>query len=238
MHKYNIQCQCLDCKLREKTIFCGLDSSDLDIVNLNKNCMTFKRGQILFHEGGNATGMFFLTSGKVKISKLDVNGSERIIRLSKEGDILGFRTLFSSEKYPCSAIAIEDSSVCYIPIEIFYKLMENNLDLSRKVIRLLSEELSIADQKLTNNCNKPVMERIAVALLNIQRVYGFEDDNLTINASLKRADIANLIGATTETAVRSLSKLKEDRIIEYNGKKIKILNHKELIKVANMLGRF
>lgn len=236
MHIYNSQCQCQDCKLRDKTIFCCLNDPDLTIVNSSKNCMTFKKGQILFHEGGNATGIFFLTSGKVKISKLDITGNERIIRLSKEGDILGFRTLLSNEKYPCSATSLEDSTACFIPIEIFYKLMENNFNLSKKILKLLSEELAVADQKLTNNVNKPVKEKIAGALLNILGVYGFEDDNTTINAALKRSDIANIVGATTETVVRNLTLLKDDEIIGYKGKKIRILNYKKLIKVANILG--
>lgn len=127
LKKNNNQYQCQDCQLRDKTILCSLDPPDLSIINLNKNCMTFKKGQVLFHEDGNATGIYFLTSGKVKISKLGLTGNERIIRLAKEGDILGFRTLFSSAIYPCSATAFEECSACFIPMDIFYKFRTPDL---------------------------------------------------------------------------------------------------------------
>lgn len=197
--------------------------------------MTFKKGQVLFHEDGNATGIYFLTSGKVKISKLGLTGNERIIRLAKEGDILGFRTLFSSAIYPCSATAFEECSACFIPMDIFYKLIENNINLSRKLMTLLSKELSNADNNLSSDLSKPARARIATALLLIHEVYGFEEDNKTINAALKRTDIANIAGTTTETAVRLLSEYKEENIIEFNGKKIIILDHNKLEKIANLI---
>jgi CRP/FNR family transcriptional regulator len=81
---------------------------------------------------------------------------------------------------------------------------------------------------------KPVRERMAEALLFIRETYGLENDDQTINVTLTREEIANLVGTATETAIRLLSEFKHDGIVELSGKKIKILNHPKLIQTANL----
>jgi CRP/FNR family transcriptional regulator len=51
---------------------------------------------------------------------------------------------------------------------------------------------------------------------------------------MSREDIANIVGTATETTIRLLSEFKQDEVIQLNGKKIAIVNHKKLIKIANV----
>jgi CRP/FNR family transcriptional regulator len=52
--------------------------------------------------------------------------------------------------------------------------------------------------------------------------------------SLSREEIATLVGTATETAIRLLSEFKTSKMVEFSGKKIKILDQKELLKTANL----
>ncbi len=85
-----------------------------------------------------------------------------------------------------------------------------------------------------NMVQKQVRERIAETLLMLKEFFGLESDNATINTVLTRENIGNIAGTTTETAIRTLSDLSKKKTIDLIGKKIKILDVKELIKIANL----
>jgi CRP-like cAMP-binding protein len=178
--------------------------------------------------------LFCINNGKIKVSRNGDDGREAILRLAKPGDILGYKALLTNEKYTASAVALDDCNVCFIPKELFLKVLKSDSSLSIELMRLLSTELGKVETKMTHLAQKPVRERLAETLLFIKETYGFEDDEQTINATLSREEIANIVGTATESAIRLLSEFKKDNIIELDGKKIKIINLEKLIRTANL----
>ncbi|HEY3426509.1 MAG TPA: helix-turn-helix domain-containing protein, partial [Negativicutes bacterium] len=71
-----------------------------------------------------------------------------------------------------------------------------------------------------------VMARTAEMLLQLGRENGRINlqGYLEITLEFSRQDLANLVGTTRETVTRMLSSLKKDKIIDYDGRKIMILN--------------
>ena len=234
MNKKQLQPKCQHCQARFKSVFCDLSEEDLNTLNLSKGCNTFKKGQVIFNEGSFAHGIFCMNSGKVKIAQAGDEGKEQIVRFAKDGDILGYQTLLSGDKYSCSATAIDDASICFIPKNTFFNLIAKNANLSMEIMKLLAHDLEKAEHKITDLAQKPVRERMAEALLFLKETYGYENDNATINVILSREEIANMVGTTRETATRLLSEFKDDNIVELVGKKIKILNHQKLVTTANV----
>ncbi len=196
--------------------------------------MSFKKGQVIFSEGGHPLGLFCINDGKVKIEHSGVDGKEQIVRMAKGGDVLGYRALLSNERYNASAVALDDTDVCFIPKDPFFNVLKTNPGLSLDIIKMLSSELRKAEETITDLAQKPVRERMAEALLFLKETYGFEEDGQTINVILSREDIANLVGTATETAIRLLSEFKKDGIVESVGKKLRIANIEKLIKTANI----
>src|ERR1044072_4002806 len=87
------------------------------LIALQKQTMTFKRGQSLFSEGDPTTGIFFILSGAVKMHKQwGGEKKEFIVRFAGDGDIVGVRGLGSSIAYPISATALGSTRACFIPI--------------------------------------------------------------------------------------------------------------------------
>ena len=228
------QHDCQVCESRYRSVFCNLDEEKLSELNLGKGCSTYKKGQLIFKQGSYPHGLYCVNSGKTKLYQLAENGREQIVRLTKEGDILGYRALLSGEQYTSSAEALQDCSVCFIPRNIFFKLIETNSNLSMQVMKLLSNDLKNAEHRVTDLAQKPVRERMAESLLYLKEIYGLENDNATINVVVRREDIANIAGTATETAIRILAEFKNDGLVEFIGKKIKIKNLKNLIHVANL----
>jgi CRP/FNR family transcriptional regulator len=233
--KKNVQAiSCNECDVRIKSVFCQLTDSELIQMDEHKACANYRKGTNIFNQGAFPHGLYCVKSGKIKVFQYGDEGKEQIVRMAKKGDILGYRALLSGDKYSCSAESIEDAQICFIPKNDFLQLLSKSGPLSMQIMKLLSEDLKKAEHKITDLAQKPVRERVAEALLFLKETYGYETDNQTLNVVLSREDIANIVGTATETAIRLLSELKHDNIIALNGKKIAIIDHPKLVKVANV----
>ncbi|RQO30585.1 Crp/Fnr family transcriptional regulator [Taibaiella sp. KBW10] len=225
---------CVRCAHKNSSVFCNTSNESLDFINKEKVCTTYKKGQVIFHEGTRAYGLYCISSGKIKISKNGDDGKEHIYRLAKPGDLIGYKALLSDAVYSASAIVLEETTVCFIPKERFLKVLSQDANLSLDFMKLMGQELGRAEQKVAHLAQKPVRERLAEALLFIKETYGFDEDGITLNVRLTRDELANIVGTATESAIRLLSEFKKDGIIELNGKSIRLLDYNKLLKTANL----
>ncbi len=225
---------CGSCLMRKLSVFNNLRPEDVLCLNHNKNHLEFKKGKIIFTVGQRPLGIYIVYSGKVKVQKLGSNAKEQIVRLAKEGDILGYRSLISGSNYNATAETLEDSVLCFLSKETFFELMKNNPSVSMNLMKLLSDKLGAAETKIVEIIQKPTRNRIAETLLLLNELFGTEDDNQTIDVVMTREDIANIAGMSTETAIRLLYGLRDEGLIGLEKKKIKILNIKKLIKESNI----
>jgi len=224
---------CERCPTRENSLFQELTLPEVDQLEKVKSHLTFRYGELIYKEGQFPSGIYIVNQGKVKISKYGFEGREQIIQFSKTGDLLGHRSAFAQEKYTCSATAIAETHLCFIPQEFIVSVIKRNSELGFRIMKLLATELRQAEDKAVQIAQKTVRERVAEALLLLKDMYGFERDNATLNINLKREELAGLAGTVRETATRFLSELRDSEIISLSGKKIKILDLKRLVHSAN-----
>lgn len=73
-------------------------------------------------------------------------------------------------------------------------------------------------------------------LLLLKDSYGVDKGNgeTLIDLRLTRDELAAIVGTATETAIRFVSELKEEKVISQDGKKIIILDEDKLIELANI----
>ncbi|BAV09239.1 CRP/FNR family transcriptional regulator, anaerobic regulatory protein [Filimonas lacunae] len=225
---------CQYCDHRLTSVLCKARSEYIDAFNDQKISNQYKKGQLIFSEGTYPFGVYCINSGKIKLSHLGDDGKEQITRLLRGGDVLGYRALLSGDRYSASAVALEDTQVCFIPKDLFVKALKNDPALSFEMMKLLSQELHKAELKITHLAQKPVRERLAETLLFIKETYGFEEDGITLSVKLSREEIANLVGTATESTIRLLSEFKKDGIIDLDGKKIKLMKPAALLTIANL----
>ncbi len=225
---------CDKCESVRSSIFCKLSNTELSSLSEGKSHVSFKKGQMIFHEGNHTHGLYCISSGKVKIHKLGHDGKEQILRFAKKASIIGYRALLSEDVYHASATAIEDTVVCFFPKEVYQNKIISNPSLLIQIMKLLTSDLKTAEHMAMGMVQKQVKERIAETLLMLKDFFGLENDNETINVVMTRESIGNIAGTTTETTIRTLSDFQKKKIINLVGKKIKILNPKELLMIANI----
>ena len=235
--KVRLDIKCASCSSIENSMMCNLHTEELNQLDENKSCVMYKKGQTLFYEGTRPLGLFCIKSGKAKVFKVGSQGKEQILRLSKDGDFLGYRALLGEEYYAASAEVLEDSAICFIPKEDFLKVLRGNTEFYKSVVKSLAHELGVIEGKMTDLSQKSVRERLAGYLLMLKESYGMEGvESVLIDLALSREDFANMVGTATETVIRLLSEFKKDKLIDFEGKKVKILDIKGLAKTADFFG--
>lgn len=190
----------------------------------------YKKKEQIYSEGSYPKGIYLVVKGKIKTYMTNDQGKEFITGLFKEGDFLGYLALLEEGKYKDSAAVLEDAELCLIPKDDFNALLYKNAEVSKKFIRIISDELLEKEEQLLKLAYNSVRKRVSEALVALHSRYHKENENLfTMNIS--REDLANLAGTATETTIRTLSDFKEEKLIEIKGSAITIL---ELGKLANM----
>lgn len=224
---------CHNCESKFDSIFSALKPGELEKVAQNKCGNIYKKDQVIFYEGHIATGLYCINKGRVKIYKANHEGKQQIIRLAKDGDVIGYASMITGEAYSSSAEALEDAMVCFIPKNVFLGVIQSSSDLFMKLIQLLSRDMKETENRFITMAQNTVRERLAEALLMLKEFCG-HDDMQGLNIALSRQDIANIVGTSTETTIRLLADFKDEKLIDFIGKKIKILNQRALIKAANL----
>ena len=90
--KREVPKHCEECPSKGKGIFCELESAALDEVSEHKVTNVFKKGQTLFIEGNPPYGLYCVSRGNIKLSKMSEDGKDSIVRLAGAGDVAGSGT--------------------------------------------------------------------------------------------------------------------------------------------------
>ncbi len=213
--------------------FLFLTENELVEFNEEKQIGKYKKGDEFITEGTIPEGVFCILKGTSKLFKNGFNGKEQILRFLKSGDIIGYRSLLCNTKFGASAVAMEDMEISFISKKFFFKILQNDPKIAYEILKKIAEDLGEASRTITILAQKTVRERLAEILLLLEDKLDVDKDGF-INISLTREEVANLIGTATESAIRLISEFKYDQLIEVNGRKIKLLDHKKLKKLAHV----
>ncbi len=235
VNKKNILKSCEDCPSKGLGIFCELEKAALDRVSEQKVSNVFKKGQTLFVEGTPPYGLYCVSEGNVKVTKLGENGKESMVRIAKSGDVIGHRSIFTDQFYSATATAMEDTKICFIDKKFILSLVKTEPSLACNLIFKLGRDLGLSEDKVASFTQKNVFERLAEVLLLLKESHGkkLDDGKILIELNLSRDELASLVGTATETVIRFVSELKEERVIAQDGKKIIILDEEKLLSFSN-----
>ena len=129
---------------------------------------------------------------------------------------------------------MEPSNVYMIKADIFLSILKHNNAFCYRFLEELATDLGMSDERTVNLTQKHIRGRLAEALLMLKKNYGVEEDGATISIYLSREDLANLSNMTTSNAIRTLSTFVNEKVLAVDGRKLKIIDEKRLIRISKM----
>jgi CRP-like cAMP-binding protein len=208
--------------------------TDFQINELKSSSKTilFKNKDIIFRQGTLTSHVMFLESGLIKLSKKWKNNKSIILKIASPGYFIGLVSIFGDTTFQYSAAAIEDSNVYFIDVNIFKSILKNNGKYASYILsEICKDNLSVFD-RITSQYNKQLPGKIAEIILFFSEIIY---KSKTFEFPITRTELAELAGTTKESFIRTLTEFKNDKIIELNGKFVKI-NSIDIIKTLSKIG--
>ncbi len=201
-------------------------------LSTEKKIRHYKKRQNIYLEGDSPYYLYLVNKGKIKTYLMNNDGKEMITGLYNEGDFFGYADLLQEQNHSDTAQAMEETEVLLIPKEDFYSLIYRNSEVSKKFIKMLTNNLKEKEEQLISIAYNSVRKRVADALLLLKKRYDKETvPHFTIN--ILREDLANMVGTATETISRTLSDFKDEKLIDIRASNITLLDIKHLESMKN-----
>lgn len=216
------------------TVWDVLTPDERQFLRTNFTVHHFKKNEMIQIEGEIPTHMMVLESGKAKVYKEGVGSRAQIIRMLKPGEHFGYRAIIANEPYNTNVSAFEASTVYLVKAEIFISILKNNNAFCYRFLEEMATDLGASDARTVNLTQKHIRGRLAEALLMLKNRYGMEEDGATISIYLSREDLANLSNMTTSNAIRTLSNFVNEHIIAMDGRKLKIIDEEQLVRISKI----
>lgn len=212
----------------------GITDDQFDLLKEHLEIKKYKKNEIIYKNESTPEYALCLIAGKVKIYKEGIGGKSQIIRVIKPIEFFGFRAYFADEIYKTAAMSLENCVVAQFPLAVLMKLLSKSFNIGFFFIKYLSVEIGKSDDRTVNLTQKHIRARLAEGLIFLKDSYGLEKDGKTLDIRLSREDLANLCNMTTSNAIRTLSAFTAEKLINTEGRKIKILKEEEIIKIAEL----
>ena len=210
-------------------LFAGLVDSQIELLLAIVEKHKHFRGRVIFSEGEEATGFYVLRSGRVKIYKLSLEGKEQILHIFGPGEPFGEVAVFEGRQFSAYAKTLEKSETLFFPRKKFVELIIKDPSMAMNMLAMLSKRLRYFTQLVENLSLKEVPQRLAAYLLVLSKI---GDKNDMVELDIAKGQLASLIGTIPETLSRILNKMSGQRIIEVEGRQIKLLDRKSLESIS------
>ncbi|GAB4377014.1 MAG: response regulator [Salibacteraceae bacterium] len=214
----------------ENTLQQAVERLDLKDLLVDKNVRKLEARQQIYRQGEYPKSVYYLRSGKVKLTRISDFGKEFLTAIVGPGEFFGYMPVFENETYQEDAITLEPSEVLGIDVEDFKKLIHLNREISARFIKLLAKNALEQEDRLLKLAYGNVRERVAYVLLHIYERY--HDPDGVLELKISREELAGYTGIATESLIRTLSELKAEKIIEIDNKQIRVIDPQRLAKLA------
>ena len=191
----------------------------------------FEKNQYLFWEGDPANKMFVIKSGRVKLLKTAASGKEMVLEVMIPGQICGGHALFA-DTHRNSGQAVEQTIAYGLSHESYDKLLSKYPEIARGIIKYLGAKLMDAHDVIISLVSSKVDSRIASVIVRLCENHGTPTrDGILINIRLTRRDIADIVGSTVETTIRTISKFQKKGLISTVSGRLMIKNYDAFVEM-------
>ncbi|MCK5809589.1 MAG: Crp/Fnr family transcriptional regulator [Cocleimonas sp.] len=217
---------CNQCSIRNSVLFAGLTESDFAQIHKPINQFQIKAGDKIYSVGDEASCMFTLRSGLVKLIQYLPDGTQKIVRLLRTSDVIGLEAILHPT-YKHDAIALRDTEICRYPGRDAKQLSKTNPALHHELMARWERALNESDLWATEFSTGTSKQRIARLLLMLSK-----EQSTDVCGFFSREDAGAILGLTTETASRTIAEFKRQGIVIENEPNEFSCNIRQLNKIA------
>ncbi|WP_299061059.1 Crp/Fnr family transcriptional regulator [uncultured Polaribacter sp.] len=198
----------------------------------HKKCHTFdayKKSDYIYFEEDSASKVYLIEKGKVKLGYYTEDGNEVVKAILTKGELFGEKAILGEEKRNEFAQSVDAStSICPIGVETMHDLMRDNKTFSLKIYKFLGLRFKKLERRLQLILFKDTKTRFLEFMKELCEEFGHDCDKTgdkVIEHPYTQKDIASLIGTSRSNLNVLMNELKEENLITFNRKEIRLLQN-------------
>ncbi|MCP4010134.1 MAG: Crp/Fnr family transcriptional regulator [Proteobacteria bacterium] len=219
--------------LHKAVLFKGLTSQQYEDLLKRGLSKTLQSKTILFHQGDSAISCVIVNRGRLKLTKLNEQGKEVILRYIGIGELTAAIAVLKDRDYPVTAESIEETDVTVWDKPTMMQMMREYPDIAINLLGIILERIEDVQNRYLEVCTERVDQRIARSLLRLMRRAGLKvPDGIHINIPLSRQNIADYSGTTLYTVSRTLSAWEKKGWISSGRERIVVTDPHALVRFS------
>jgi CRP-like cAMP-binding protein len=221
---------CLKCK---ESAYCFFENavmngdSDPITQSIEHIEMKYHQGESIFKQGTIAPHIIYLKQGIVK-TFLEHNDRKQTLCMVKRG-FVGLESMYNDKYFQYSVSAITDVTVCLIEMESFKNAIHKLPWLGERVIESINTRTMQLYKRIITLTQKQAPGRVADIILCFKERI-FESNDFEIPCS--RKEFAEMARLSPESLSRVLKDFKEEEVVQFEGKRLKIVDEKRLEMIS------
>ncbi|MGZ5888475.1 MAG: helix-turn-helix domain-containing protein [Ramlibacter sp.] len=221
--RLGLRVPCVDCRVRESCLPAGLPDSAMRLLDQEPfGRRRVLQGQMLFLEGDRVRSIYAVRRGSFKSSLLLRDGRDQVTRFPMAGDLLGLDGM-AGGTYASTAVALEDSEVCAIPVEAIHELSLHHPEWQDTLCRAMGRELVRENQHMLVLGSAGTEGRLAMFLLELSEAMKARGYSPTeFHMRMSRAEIGSYVGLTLETVSRTFSSFQQRGVLKVQKRHVTI----------------
>lgn len=219
--------------LRRMNILSAAPAGALFDLAAQLEILDFRPRQVVYLPGDRARGVYFLASGRVKLSKVTRDGKELTLSYRDVGDLFGEGMLVGDGPREEMAEAMEQTLALVVPGEAVQELLDANAAVAAALARASLRRQRDLEVKMERLVFKDVGAKLAELLLQLAAEHGRQHRaGVALGLRITHQELANLIGSTRETVSLTLSQWRRKGYLATEGRRIILADREGLRALA------
>ena len=185
-------------------------------VGKGKTTLTRPKKQILFSQGDAADAVFYIQTGKVKLSVVSRLGKEAVIAILEKGSFFGEGCLAGQLVCMVTATTAEDSTLVRIEKPAMIRVLHDDPTFSELFLAYLLGRNIRIQEDLVDQLFNSSEKRLARVLL-LMAHFGKEGKSEAVISKVSQEVLADMIGTTRSRVSHFMNKFRKLGFLDYNG---------------------
>jgi CRP-like cAMP-binding protein len=195
---------------------------------------TLEPGEILYLAGDRERRVHVVVDGVIKMTARDAQGAETILCLGLPGDVVGDVAALDELPQPLDAVAATRCVVVGVDADLFVDVIASSRTAVLELGRALAGRTRWVCDTALERTSSEVPARLAGRLLDLADLIGFvRHGTIEMELPLAQRDLGRLAGMCRESACKTMRRFKSQGMVDYDGRRVRILNLAALEKVRS-----
>ena len=188
----------------------------------------YRKAEVLFSQGDQADSVFYIQTGKVKLSVVSALGREAVVSILGSDEFCGEACLTGQTKRMATASAMTDCEIMRLEKAAIVRVIHEELAFSEMFVSHILKHALRVEEDLIDQLFNSSEKRLARALLLLAN-FGKEGKPEPVIAKVSQATLAEMIGTTRSRVSFFMNKFRKLGFIDYDGR---IEVHASLLSVV------